>query len=117
MFKKGVVNKSLALFLALAMATTNMPADIIGSVTGNEAVAELSDVSAASSDYGLADNILDGTILHCFNWKYSDIKAELPNIAAAGFTAVQTSPAQRDDSFGVWYMLYQPQSFAISTNA
>ena len=117
MFKKGVVNKSLALFLALAMATTNMPADIIGSVTGNEAVAELSDVSAASSDYGLADNIQDGTILHCFDWKYSDIKAELPNIAEAGFTSIQTSPAQRDDSFGVWYMLYQPQTFSIYTNA
>jgi len=40
-----------------------------------------------------------------------------PAIAEAGFTAVQTSPAQRDDSFGVWYMLYQPQSFSISTNA
>ena len=45
-------------------------------------------------DYGLMDNIQDGTILHCFDWKYADIMAELPNIAAAGFTSVQTSPAQ-----------------------
>lgn len=72
---------------------------------------------AATTDYGLCDNIQDGVTLHCFNWKYNDIKAELPNIAAAGFTSVQTSPAQRDDSYGVWYMLYQPQSFSVSTNA
>ena len=71
----------------------------------------------SSSSYGLADNIQDGTILHCFNWKYNDIKAELANIAAAGFTSVQTSPAQRDDTYGVWYMLYQPQSFSVATNA
>ena len=50
---------------------------------------------AATSGYGLASNIQDGVILHCFDWKYNDIKAELPNIAAAGFTSIQTSPAQR----------------------
>ena len=72
--------------------------------------------ASGSKDYGLADNIQDGVILHCFDWKYNDIKAELPNIAEAGFTSVQTSPAQRDDGYDVWYMLYQPQSFSISTN-
>ena len=117
MIRKRIISKSLALSLALAMAVTNMPADIIGSITGDKEISELSDVSAASSDYGLVDNIQDGTILHCFDWKYNDIKAELPNIAAAGFTSVQTSPAQRDDTFGVWYMLYQPQSFSVTTNA
>ena len=73
---------------------------------------------AGAGDYGLCDNIQDGVILHCFDWKYSDIEAELPNIAAAGFTSVQTSPAQRDDGGDreIWYMLYQPQSFAIASN-
>ena len=70
----------------------------------------------ASSDYGLVDNIQDGAILHCFDWKYSDIKAELANIAEAGFSSVQTSPAQKGDG-DVWYWLYQPQTFSVQPNA
>ena len=70
----------------------------------------------ASEDYGLADNIQDGVILHCFDWTYNDIKKELPNIAAAGFTSVQTSPAQKGDG-STWYWLYQPQTFSIQPNA
>ena len=69
-----------------------------------------------ANEYGLADNIQDGTILHCFDWKYTDIQAELKNIAEAGFSAVQTSPAQRGDG-QVWYWLYQPQTFSIQKNA
>ena len=30
-------------------------------------------VEASASDYGLASNIQDGVILHCFDWKYNDI--------------------------------------------
>lgn len=65
-------------------------------------------------------DIQNGTILHCFNWKYKDIIAELPNIQKAGFTAVQTSPAQ--DSYGrilkqkQWYWLYQPLGFHLGNN-
>lgn len=78
---------------------------------------ETEDTQIDASNYGLCDNIQDGVILHCFDWKYSDIEAELPNIAAAGFTSVQTSPAQRNDSQGEpWYMMYQPQNFAITSN-
>ena len=70
--------------------------------------------SGGDSDYELADNIQDGVILHCFNWKYNDIKAELKNIAEAGFTSIQTSPAQTSVNSGVWYYLYQPMGFAPS---
>lgn len=73
------------------------------------------DLVDTSADYGLAKNIQDGNILHCFNWKYNDIKAELKNIAAAGFTSVQTSPAQ-PASGGEWYWLYQPYSFNVGNN-
>lgn len=65
-------------------------------------------------------DIQNGTILHCFNWKYTDIIEELPNIQKAGFTAVQTSPAQ--DSYGrilkqkQWYWLYQPLGFHLGNN-
>ncbi len=79
-------------------------------------VAANTELAEVSKDYGLAKNIQDGNILHCFNWKYNDIKAELPNIAAAGFTSVQTSPAQPAGS-GEWYWLYQPYGFYIGSNA
>ncbi|MCR5837625.1 MAG: starch-binding protein [Lachnospiraceae bacterium] len=73
-------------------------------------------VYAATNNYGLADNIQDGVILHCFDWKYNDIKAELPNIAKAGFTSIQTSPAQTGVNSGIWYWLYQPLGFSVSSN-
>ncbi len=104
-----------ALSLAAAIAAGTVYYSGMDAISLVSAATESADVTA--TDYGLADNIQDGTILHCFDWKYTDITAELANIAAAGFTSVQTSPAQRDDSFGVWYMLYQPQSFSVTTNA
>lgn len=59
---------------------------------------------ATDNEYGLKDNIQDGVILHCFDWTYAQIKEELPNIAAAGFSAVQTSPAHPREPVGlaVW---------------
>lgn len=68
----------------------------------------------AGNKYGLKDKIQDGVILHCFDWKLSDIQAELPNIAKAGFTAVQTSPLHQKENVGsIWYMVYQPHDFII----
>lgn len=67
----------------------------------------------------LADNVEDGVILHAWNWSFSQIKEELPKIAAAGFTAVQTSPIQpnKDGSdvpnTGAWWKFYQPTDFTI----
>ncbi len=68
----------------------------------------------AANSYGLQSNIQDGTILHCFDWTYQQIIEELPNIAKAGFTSVQTSPAQaaRTDN-SIWYCLYQPAGFYV----
>ncbi len=78
-------------------------------------VAADTELTETSANYGLAKNIQDGNILHCFDWKYNDIKAELKSIAEAGFTSVQTSPAQPAGS-GEWYWLYQPFGFYIATN-
>jgi len=91
------------------------------SFTASAASVEYVEVSAntelieTGADYGLAKNIQDGNILHCFNWKYNDIKAELKSIAEAGFTSVQTSPAQPAGG-GEWYWMYQPYAFNIGTN-
>ena len=67
----------------------------------------------AQTDYCLAQRCEDGVILHCFNWTLAQIKAELPQIAAAGFTAVQTSPLQPHSGGGQWYWLYQPTNFTV----
>ena len=68
----------------------------------------------ADNKYGLKDKIQDGVILHCFDWTLADIQAEIPNIAKAGFTAVQTSPVhERAGKGSVWYDVYRPYDFKI----
>ena len=87
-------------------------------IIGNVSIAAPITSYAASQSNAytqLADNIQDGTILHCFDWTYQQIIDELPNIAAAGFTSVQTSPAQQAVvGNSIWYYLYQPNGFYIS---
>lgn len=60
-------------------------------------------------------------MLHAFNWSYNTIKENLPAIAAAGYTTVQTSPVQQPKDYstsgdvtGQWWKLYQPISFHIA---
>lgn len=100
--KQSLRNRFLTMLLALCMVFTSF---IVTPVTAQ-----------AANEYGLASEIQDGVILHCFNWKYNDIKAELPNIAKAGFTSVQTSPAQVGAGSGAWYWLYQPLGLYAGTN-
>lgn len=84
----------------------------------------LSTHATATNEYGLANNCQDGVILHCWNWSYNTIKEQLPEIAKAGYTSVQTSPAQRPKNYstsytdvnGQWWKLYQPLNFAIASS-
>lgn len=72
--------------------------------------------SFADNKYGLKDKIQDGVILHCFDWKLSDIQAELPNIAKAGFSAVQTSPVHHNEKearYGTWFISQTTLSLAM----
>lgn len=75
----------------------------------------LTGTASATESYGLPDKIQDGNILHCFDWTMADVKAELPNIAAAGFGAVQLSPLQRGDirTGSPWHDLYRPYDLAF----
>jgi len=105
--------KTLSLFLLLCtlISVLTLPSAFAAEndITDLSAYTEIADTGA---DYGLAKKIQDGNILHCFNWKFNDIKSELKNIAAAGFTSVQTSPVQ-PAAGGEWYWLYQPYSFNV----
>ncbi len=84
--------------------------------TNDNSVSASVDSGSVEANYGLASKIEDGNILHCFDWTYNDIKAELKNIAEAGFTAVQTSPVQTPDPLGQWYGLYLPREFNCTTS-
>lgn len=71
----------------------------------------------AANSYGIPENIQDGNILHCFDWTFTDIIAELPNIAKAGFGAVQVSPVQGNAGTGAeWFYAYMPYDFAFKAN-
>ena len=41
---------------------------------------------------GPKSSIKNGTILQCWCWSFKTIEEKLPEISAAGFTAIQTSP-------------------------
>ena len=77
--------------------------------------------SPVGSQY--AQNSVQGSaVLHCFNWSYNNIKSNLADIAAAGYTAVQTSPVQKPKDYnsswtdvsGQWWKLYQPLGLSVS---
>ena len=134
--RKVLYKRILPVFMVAVLSFTSVPANIRSELTGSEA-RDMSAVSAAGvnldedyltvsaagssagSAYGLADNVEDGVILHAWNWSFKQIKEELPKIAAAGFTAIQTSPAQPNkdgnsiSGSNKWWKFYQPTDFTI----
>lgn len=47
-------------------------------------------------------------LVHLFDWPFRRCAAELPALAAAGYTAIQISPAQRSLPRAEWWARYQP---------
>lgn len=115
---KTIKKKLVSFILSVCMVLTATSIPVVSAVANNteKTGASVSTKTTSTNSYGLASNIQDGTILHCFDWKYNDIKAEMKNIAEAGFTAVQTSPAQKGGGSGIWWWLYQPLGFSVQTN-
>ena len=76
-----------------------------------------------STEYAHADKVDNGTILQCFSWDFNTIKESMADIAASGYTALQTSPINaclegEDGGMqlygdGKWYYHYQPTDFKI----
>jgi hypothetical protein len=104
------IKKPLSLLLSLIM--------IIGMLT----IVQTTAVSAVSDPSLAQETVQGGAVLHCFNWSYNNIKAKLADIAAAGYTAVQTSPVQRPKDYnaswtnldGQWWKLYQPLGLSLA---
>ncbi|MBR6040073.1 MAG: hypothetical protein IKP38_06305 [Clostridia bacterium] len=101
--------KRLAVLLAVLMVLSMLPAIVAPKTAVAETVTP-------------HDAIEGGAILHCFNWTYNEIRANLADIAAAGYVAVQTSPVQQGkdydasymDSKGQWWKLYQPLGLRVA---
>ena len=109
------MKKNKRIISAALAASMLLPCFATAAVSAN-AVVVSDENSVSAGDYDLMETIQDGVILHCFNWKYNDIKAELDNSAEAGFTTIQTSPAQPGSGTGTWWWLYQPLGFYIGTS-
>ena len=123
--------KFYSLLLAIAMVLTTAFTGYSPEITSAAVESSYADTAKAVdsqstdvaqlNDYGLADSVGKGVILHCWNWSFSAIKDEMANIAAAGYTAVQTSPVQRakdcsagDSQKGSWWKVYQPTSLCFA---
>lgn len=82
--------------------------------------------NANSVNYGLTDNVRDGSIIQAWCWDFKTIEENLSDLAAAGFTGVQTSPINAcldpggmalssagGTDKGMWYYHYQPVDWTI----
>ena len=119
--------------LAFGVAFTGTPASSLYPITQVQAAETASESTLATASqaakYGLADDIQDGAILHAWCWSFNTIKENMKDIAAAGFTTVQTSPANEcKDTYsnmklmgndeingtdGCWWWQYQPTDWKI----
>lgn len=109
-----MIKRSISLFLAVIM---------LSGVSVFFAGCNSSANPPETADYKLAENIEDGSILHCFSWDFNTIKNSMADIAAAGFSALQTSPINEclegeDGGMqlygdGKWYYHYQPTDWTI----
>ena len=76
---------------------------------------------AAREQYGLAESMSHGAILHAWMWSFDTIKNNMADIAAAGYTSIQTEPMSHikvNEANGRkftenWYYVYQPTSTSI----
>ncbi len=124
-WSKKIISTVLASLVAFSSATTYFAA-----------TTEVAPVASSTVDFEQQDNIQNGVILHCWNWSYNNIKKYLPQIAAAGYSAVQTSPVTQPKDYywdgvgygnvgipdgqgghdGNWWKVYQPVTGSICDN-
>ena len=93
------------------------------SLTGFAVSAAETDTGVDLHENGLSQTVEGGAILHCWCWNFNTIREKLPEIAAAGFSAIQTSPICEvnnggDGSLTInggdnWWWHYQPTDYKI----
>lgn len=118
----------LSCLLALAMAAS-VAAGMTGCSNGGDAQNPSTNTSGGiqsqtqNVNYGLTENIEDGAILHAWCWSFNTIKESMADIAAAGYSTIQTSPineclvgangGMQISGKGKWYFHYQPTDWTI----
>lgn len=113
---KNLFRRPLSIVLAVLMAVSGLAFSV-------NAVENKTTESEAKNPYGLTESIKDGVILHAWCWSFDTIRENLPKIAEAGYTSVQTSPINQcvvGDNGGMqlmgngkWYYHYQPIMYTI----
>ena len=124
--KNSIGGKMLSIMLVAAMVSSVAVTSAITSgatVSDTQASnASINQVTSSANQYGLKSNPQDGVILHAWDWSLNNIKSKLPEIAAAGYSTVQTSVLQHCKEATVgktnrdWWLFYQPASFSLDTS-
>lgn len=128
--KNGLRARIVSLLLATGLVLTGAPAGVLQTAPVTVEAAPVSaSASSAASQYGLTEEIEDGAILHCWCWSFDTIRENMADIAEAGFSTIQTSPANEcndthptmkimgndtvDGTDGCWWWHYQPTDWKI----
>ena len=139
--KKGSLSRLFTRLGSVSLAAAMLASGLAGTGISVSAYDEGDTSSAAGAsaltvDYGLAKTSQEGVTLHCWNWSYNNIKKYMKDIAAAGYTSIQTSPVQQPKDYywegvaygnvgipngtggedGNWWKFYQPVTFNICDN-
>lgn len=106
--------RALALLLSLLLAAA---------LAGCSQSGGSGESGGSANPYGLTERIEDGAILHAWCWSFRTITESMEDIARAGYSAVQTSPANECivggnggmqlNGEGKWYYHYQPTDWTI----
>jgi len=111
--KKKILSRLIASGLFLSLNFLPIP-------TGNFINDYVSSIAYAADNISLPSKTKDGAILHAFDWSFTTIKNELPNIATAGYKSIQVSPVQgtKDSSTdsSKWWLLYQPINQSVGND-
>ena len=86
------------------------------------AITAINTPASGASQYAQTSTPVEGgNVLHCMCWSYNTIKANLDDIKAAGYTAVQTSCIQPlkdysayNNNFSDWWKFYQPIDICVA---
>lgn len=124
MHKRIIASLLAAILIAGSTAALSGCGENSGGASSQTESATESKTENGSGDAKKADGtVAEGAILQVFSWDFNTIKESMPDIAAAGFTAVQTSPVNtclEGEGGGMelygdgkWYYHYQPTDFKI----
>ena len=108
--------------VGVASESTPASSTEISSSAADESSTAADNTETKTENFGLTENIKDGVILHAWSWSFNTIKESMADIAAAGYSTIQTSPANAVDDGGggmqlmgngKWYYQYQPTNWTI----